>query len=53
MPDAEDDDEIENPDKLHPDYVEVVDPFAPEISFVKSVCPQHTVIRIVCDQLGK
>lgn len=36
-----------------PEYVEVVDPSAPEISFVKSECPQRKVIKIVCDQLGK
>lgn len=34
------------------EYVEVVDPFAPEISFLKSECPQRRVIKIVCDQLG-
>lgn len=35
------------------EYVEIVDPFAAEISFVKSECPQRKVIRIICDQLGK
>ncbi|KAL4702504.1 hypothetical protein ACJJTC_001389 [Scirpophaga incertulas] len=33
------------------EYVEVVDPFAPEISFVKSECPEKRVIKIICDQL--
>ncbi|XP_012544680.3 atrial natriuretic peptide-converting enzyme [Bombyx mori] len=33
------------------EYVEIVDPFAAEISFVKSECPQRKVIRIICDQL--
>lgn len=36
-----------------PEYVEVVDPFAPEISFLKSDCPERKVIRVVCDQLGR
>lgn len=36
-----------------PEYVEVVDPFAPEISFLKSECPQRKVIKVICDQLGK
>lgn len=35
------------------EYVQVVDPSAPEISFIKSECPQRKVIRIVCDHLGK
>ncbi|KAL0893812.1 hypothetical protein ABMA27_013941 [Loxostege sticticalis] len=34
-----------------PEYVEVVDPFAPEISFLKSECPQRKVIKVICDQL--
>ncbi|CAG9783675.1 unnamed protein product [Diatraea saccharalis] len=34
-----------------PEYVEVVDPFAPEISFLKSECPERKIIKIVCDQL--
>ncbi|XP_026757958.2 atrial natriuretic peptide-converting enzyme [Galleria mellonella] len=37
--------------KETPEYVEVVDPFAPEISFVKSDCPQRKVIRVTCDKL--
>lgn len=35
-----------------PEYVEVVDPFAPEISFLRSDCPERKVIKVVCDQLG-
>ncbi|KAM3963433.1 atrial natriuretic peptide-converting enzyme [Aphomia sociella] len=54
-----DSEEIENetttenivPKNYTPEYVEVVDPFAPEISFVKSECPQRKVIRVTCDQL--
>ncbi|XP_011548468.3 atrial natriuretic peptide-converting enzyme [Plutella xylostella] len=34
-----------------PEYVEVVDPAAPEISFLKSDCPERRVVRVVCDQL--
>jgi hypothetical protein len=35
------------------EYVEVMDPFAPEISFLKSECPERKVIKVVCDNLGK
>ncbi|GBP59203.1 Atrial natriuretic peptide-converting enzyme [Eumeta japonica] len=34
-----------------PDYVEVVDPFAPEISFIRTDCPERRVLKVVCDQL--
>ncbi|CAG5012853.1 unnamed protein product [Parnassius apollo] len=43
----EDKTEVDNP----PEYVEVVDPSAAEISFVKSECPQRKVLKVVCDQL--
>ncbi|XP_046964777.1 atrial natriuretic peptide-converting enzyme isoform X1 [Vanessa cardui] len=33
------------------EYVEIVDPSAPEISFIKSECPQRRVIKIICDHL--
>ncbi|KAJ2952813.1 hypothetical protein O0L34_g7177 [Tuta absoluta] len=33
-----------------PEYVEVVDPYAPEISFRKSSCPERRVLKVVCDQ---
>lgn len=55
VPDAEDAVQSENSENFNekPEYVEVVDPFAPEISFVKSDCPERKVIRVICDQLGK
>ncbi|KAG6449549.1 hypothetical protein O3G_MSEX006112 [Manduca sexta] len=37
--------------KQMPEYVEIVDPFAPEISFLKSECPERKVIRVICDQM--
>ncbi|RVE50116.1 hypothetical protein evm_005322 [Chilo suppressalis] len=37
----------------NPEYVAIVDPFAPEISFLKTECSERKVIKIVCDQLGK
>ncbi|XP_014358510.2 atrial natriuretic peptide-converting enzyme isoform X1 [Papilio machaon] len=37
--------------KEQPEYVEVVDPSAAEISFVKSECPERRVLKVVCDQL--
>ncbi|XP_060810900.1 atrial natriuretic peptide-converting enzyme isoform X2 [Amyelois transitella] len=37
--------------KEKPEYVEVVDPFANEISFQKSECPQRKVIRVSCENL--
>jgi hypothetical protein len=46
-------DNLNNESKTEPEYVEVVDPFASEISFTKSECPERKVIRVVCDQLGK
>ncbi|CAB3242080.1 unnamed protein product [Arctia plantaginis] len=51
--DAEDAVQSDNSDNLieKPEYVEIVDPFAPEISFVKSDCPDRKVIRVICDQL--
>ncbi|XP_068629335.1 atrial natriuretic peptide-converting enzyme [Battus philenor] len=39
----------ENQEK--PEYVEVVDPLAGEISFVKTECPERNVLKVVCDQL--
>lgn len=55
VPDTEADIENQNTDAQaeQPEYVEVVDPFAPEISFLKSECPEKRVIRVICDQLGK
>ncbi|XP_050672750.1 atrial natriuretic peptide-converting enzyme-like [Leptidea sinapis] len=37
--------------KSLPEYVEIVDPNAPEISFIRSECPEKKVIKVVCDQL--
>ncbi|XP_049867168.1 atrial natriuretic peptide-converting enzyme [Pectinophora gossypiella] len=53
VPDAEEEsNEDENvPRREPPEYVEVVDPFAPEIAFIKSECPQRRVIKVVCDQI--
>ncbi|XP_021189618.3 atrial natriuretic peptide-converting enzyme [Helicoverpa armigera] len=53
VPDAEEGetDEERDPKKEKPQYVEIVDPFAPEISFVKSECPERKVVRVVCDNL--
>ncbi|XP_072943335.1 atrial natriuretic peptide-converting enzyme [Epargyreus clarus] len=54
VPDGEDDSEGKDQDEAQkdtPEYVEIVDPQAPEISFVKSDCPQRKVIKVVCDQL--
>lgn len=42
----------ENPNSIL-EYVEIVDPFAKEISFLKSECRNASVLRIVCDELGK
>ncbi|XP_063531173.1 atrial natriuretic peptide-converting enzyme isoform X1 [Cydia strobilella] len=42
--------DIDN-EKTEPEYVEIVDPFAAEISFLKSECPERKVIRVICDQL--
>lgn len=58
VPDSEEESEEEestetSETKSNPEYVEVVDPFAPEISFLKSECPQRKVIRVTCDQLGE
>lgn len=38
--------------KENPQYVEIVDPFASEVSFVKSECVHRKVIKVVCDHLG-
>ncbi|KAI8435098.1 hypothetical protein MSG28_003492 [Choristoneura fumiferana] len=52
VPDTEADFENHHIDRAdQPEYVEVVDPFAAEISFLKSECPEKRVIRVVCDQL--
>lgn len=55
VPDAEDVDQDEKTDqtKEKPQYVEIVDPFAAEISFLKSDCPERKVIRVICDHLGE
>lgn len=60
VPDSEEDvDEDTSEDSLPararpdtPEYVQVVDPSATEITFVKTDCPERKVIKIVCDQLG-
>lgn len=60
MPDLEEDIDDESTEstiqdkvqKEAPEYVEIVDPSALEISFIKSECPQRKVIKIVCDHLG-
>lgn len=60
VPDSEEDvDEDTTEDSLPararpdtPEYVQVVDPSATEITFVKTDCPERKVIKIVCDQLG-
>lgn len=51
VPDAEELDKDKNNES--PQYVEIVDPFASEISFLKSKCPEKRVIKVVCDNLGK
>ncbi|XP_053625313.1 atrial natriuretic peptide-converting enzyme isoform X2 [Plodia interpunctella] len=56
VPDSEEEIELEHNEtetaiKERPEYVEVVDPFAPEISFQKSDCPQRKVIKVTCDNL--
>ncbi|XP_032513882.2 atrial natriuretic peptide-converting enzyme isoform X1 [Danaus plexippus] len=57
VPDAEEEPDEKNENtqtvsqKNEPEYVEIVDPAAAEISFVKSDCPQRKVIKIICDQL--
>lgn len=52
VPDAEDhQDENSDDDSEKSEYVEIVDPFAAEISFIKTECPEKRVIRVVCDQL--
>ncbi|XP_026742483.1 atrial natriuretic peptide-converting enzyme [Trichoplusia ni] len=52
VPDAEELDPNESdPTREKPQYVEIVDPFAPEISFLKSECPERKVLRVVCDHL--
>lgn len=54
MPDAEEVDEDDTDSKKEqPHYVEIVDPFAPEISFLKSDCPERKVIKVICDHLGE
>ena len=55
VPDAEvvDQDEKTDQGKEKPQYVEIVDPFAAEISFLKSECPERKVIRVICDHLGE
>ncbi|CAK1552115.1 unnamed protein product [Leptosia nina] len=46
------DGEIDDKEKNNnPEYVEIVDPAAAEISFIKTDCPGRKVIKIVCDQL--
>ncbi|XP_045785110.1 atrial natriuretic peptide-converting enzyme isoform X1 [Maniola jurtina] len=59
VPDGEEElEEDTTEDTLHerarrdiPEYVQIVDPSAPEIAFIKTDCPQRRVIKIVCDQL--
>ncbi|KAJ0180464.1 hypothetical protein K1T71_003868 [Dendrolimus kikuchii] len=55
VPDSEESNETDDQPTLikkeNPQYVEIVDPFAAEISFVKSECPHRKVIKVVCDQL--
>ncbi|CAH2074127.1 unnamed protein product, partial [Iphiclides podalirius] len=48
---AIEDENVTEEKKDQPEYVEVVDPSAAEISFVKSECPQRKVLKVVCDQL--
>ncbi|XP_045519757.1 atrial natriuretic peptide-converting enzyme [Pieris brassicae] len=51
VPDAEGDSEDDQKNNYKPEYVEIVNPAAAEISFIKSECPERKVIKIVCDQL--
>ena len=51
--DAEEDPETPQLNREPPEYVEVIDPFASEIAFLKSDCPSRKVIKVVCDQLGE
>ncbi|XP_038215326.1 atrial natriuretic peptide-converting enzyme [Zerene cesonia] len=56
VPDGEEDFEEEDilgrkAARPSPEYVEIVDPTAAEISFVRTECPEKRVIKVICDQL--
>lgn len=55
VPDVDAEVEHENVEssKEKPEYVEIADPSARDILFLKSECPERKVIRVVCDQIGK
>lgn len=55
VPDAEveitEDDDIFADIENKPEYVEIADPTASDILFLKSECPERKVIKVLCDEL--